>query len=232
MKQEKNILKLHIFLLPVLLGFSFGFSQICFAKNSNNFSKKNYVDDSNTKYFNRAPQKPYSQKPHPQKPYSQKAHFAGSFMAHQEVTQVISHAQLSNNSQHPESLYSKEEERQILKSFANQTLKSFINSKNLKNSFLMVFYKKMEQNLNADIVFKPKTGSGLNHRFAFNVNPFQVSTSITYRGYFDGQLHYQLDQKNLSFKYEKRLPNDMTIALKTNWSPIEDTNLLHLAWGW
>lgn len=125
---------------------------------------------------------------------------------------------------------------QVRDRILQRSANALLNSKIIKNSFLMKTASKVEKSTKVDIAVNEANANNPNqateHRFNMDVQALKGQAKMTYTGYIDSKIEYQATNDTLLISLEEKLSARSKIALSHTKDRQESRQLLQYQVSW
>lgn len=124
-----------------------------------------------------------------------------------------------------------EKNSQVFGRIADQSVSSLINSPEFRSSALGNVTTEVEKNVKKEVVVRGSGPSGIEHKFNVQLQAFQSTAKVEYRGLASVNLAYRMSDSIVDLEISEPLSKTQKLTLAHSAGPLERISQIRLSWG-
>lgn len=120
---------------------------------------------------------------------------------------------------------------QVLMKVADQSLNTFVNDPQVKNSFLGRTANHVQESMQTDVSIKPTSENGVEHKFRFMYLAFQSTAKMDYSGYLNASIRFSTADSSMNMEVFEKLSGNRDLVLSRERTLADDVNKISLRWN-
>lgn len=115
----------------------------------------------------------------------------------------------------------------------DKAVQAWLNSPTVKNSAMGKTAAQVENSMKTEVAISQDTEEGkVNHRFMFQIQAFQSTAMLKYRGWVNAAATYDARAHASVVEFTEKIWNDKDLTLSHTASNSEDVSALGVRWTW
>ncbi len=120
---------------------------------------------------------------------------------------------------------------QVFGRIADQSVSSLINSPEFRSSTLGGVTTEVEKNVKKEVVVRGNGPGAVEHRVNIQLQAFQSTAKLEYRGIASVQLAYRINESVMDLEISESLSKSKKLTLAHSSGPTEQVSQIRLSWG-
>lgn len=124
------------------------------------------------------------------------------------------------------------DQSQVLSRVADRSMNSFLNSKIVRETYLVKTATEVEKKMNQEIVIGSGSGpESVQHKLNFNMQAFQATAKVEYSGLTNAAIKYKVDESKLALEIFEKVSSSKDLMVSHTISPSDRLSQVNFRWS-